>query len=239
MNKTELLKLLVEEVDAYDAIVGGGEYLSPQAFAAYLNVSKRSKDEFSEPASDDMLNGKIASSLGLLYRFIRSYIKRAFINTKVSTLEDCTYLMTLIRGDVMTKTQLNNANAMEKTSGAEVIRRLSKAGLVKQEESTVDRRSMDVSITAEGREELMKVLPHLFACATILTAGLSKEQKEILCDLQTTLCAHNKELFSQYKDIDLIELCEIIGIEYAADMPQEVSHQHKGEHIGDSRNAKN
>ncbi|MFC4666796.1 MarR family winged helix-turn-helix transcriptional regulator [Falsiporphyromonas endometrii] len=219
MNKTELLKLLVEEVDAYDAIVGGGAYLSPQAFAAYLNVSKRSRDESGERASDDMLNSKIASSLGLLYRFIHSYIKRAFINTKVQTLEDCTYLMTLHRGEVMTKTQLNNANAMEKTSGAEVIRRLNKAGLVEQKESPVDRRSMDVSITKEGKEELKKVLPHLFACASILTAGLSKEQKEILCDLQTTLCNHNKDLFSQYKDLNLVELCEIIGIEYTGNKP--------------------
>ena len=61
-------------------------------------------------------------------------------------------------GGPLSKTALNTLNAIEKTTGAEVIRRLATKGLVEETPDERDRRSILVSITPLGRAELAKVL---------------------------------------------------------------------------------
>ena len=76
--------------------------------------------------------------------------KKALEKTPLQTLEEFTYLATLLQSP-MTKTQLINQHIQEKTTGMAVIQRLIKQNWVKQSENTADGRSQIVEITAEGR----------------------------------------------------------------------------------------
>ncbi|GAD05221.1 MarR family winged helix-turn-helix transcriptional regulator [Porphyromonas crevioricanis] len=212
MNKTELLKYLIDEIEEYADVMGLGDCLTPSSFAAFLSVRTRSIAGDKAPEQPDRLDINIARDFALIYRYSRSYVKRAMQDSKLQTLEEYTYLATLLTGGVMTKTELNNANAMEKTSGAEVIQRLIKKGLVSQQASRTDRRSMDVSITEEGRQEIFKIFAPLKKSAALLTSSLKEGQKVLLSRIQTVLCADNHQLFLEHRETPLEELAELKGV---------------------------
>ncbi|MDY6122486.1 MAG: MarR family winged helix-turn-helix transcriptional regulator [Porphyromonas sp.] len=208
MNKTELIKQLIDAVDEYANVMGAEDYLSLQSFAAFLST----KQGPTEGEQGKFLDINIAKDFAFIYRYSRSYVKRAIAESTLQTLEEYTYLATLLSGGVMTKTELNNANAMEKTSGTEIIHRLLKKKLISQQPSNKDRRSMDVSITEEGRQELFKVFGALKKSAVLLTAPLKDGQKILLSRLQHILCKYNHDLFLEQRDAPLDELIRTNGL---------------------------
>ena len=109
-------------------------------------------------------------------------------------------------GKPQTKTELNALNAMEKTSGAEIIRRLVAKGLAEECPDERDRRSVLVTITPQGRAELMKVFPQLHTAALLLSAPLQEPQQATLDFLLHYLCGALSTLPPAKSDSDLAEL---------------------------------
>lgn len=131
----------------------------------------------------------IARHLSLLHRYSKGYIKRALMASELlQSEEEYSYLASLISGKPQTKTELNTLNAMEKTSGAEIIRRLVAKGLAEERPDERDRRSVLVTITPQGRAELMKVFPQLHTAALLLSAPLQEQQQATLDFLLHYLC---------------------------------------------------
>ena len=109
-------------------------------------------------------------------------------------------------GGPLSKTALNTLNAIEKTTGAEVIRRLATKGLVEETPDERDRRSILVSITPLGRAELAKVLPELRIAAALVSQPLEQEQRTILDLLLVHLCHTHAQLASSKGDSSLSDL---------------------------------
>ena len=95
---------------------------------------------------------------------------------------------------------------MEKTSGAEIIRRLVAKGLAEERPDERDRRSVLVTITPQGRAELMKVFPQLHTAALLLSAPLQEPQQATLDFLLHYLCGALSTLPPAKSDSDLAEL---------------------------------
>ena len=149
----------------------------------------------------------IARHLSLLHRYSKGYIKRALTaSTLLQSEEEYSYLASLMSGKPQTKTELNALNAMEKTSGAEIIRRLVAKGLAEERPDERDRRSVLVSITPLGRAELMKVFPQLRTAALLLSAPLQESQQATLDFLLHYLCEALSTLPPAKSDSDLSEL---------------------------------
>ena len=104
------------------------------------------------------------------------------------------------------KTELNSLNAMEKTSGAEIIRRLVAKGFAEERPDERDRRSVLVSITPRGRAELMKVFPQLHTAAQLISAPLEERQQATLDFLLKYICQALSTLPMAKSDTDLGEL---------------------------------
>jgi len=135
-----------------------------------------------------LLEAAMAREISHLFRYMRGYFRKALRSNKsVITMDDYTYLVCLLRIPMMTKTELNNLNVMEKTSGTEVINRLLRRGLIEQHVNEEDHRSFYVSITEKGREEVTKLFPELKKIVTIFFSGITLPQKIVLHQLHQRL----------------------------------------------------
>lgn len=211
MKTYKLLSDLLPVIKGYEDLYPERECYDLKDFAAFLVEYAREQEHDPEPQramhpAPNAIDAIIAQDLSYLFRYMRWYFKKALRDSVLLTLDEYTYLVCLLRHPVMTKTELNNINVMEKTSGAEVINRLLKNELISQRVNEGDRRSYYVSITEKGKAELMKLFPKLQLAVRVLFAPLNEEQKRVLHSLHQLLDEHNRLLFLEHHNETLEEL---------------------------------
>jgi DNA-binding MarR family transcriptional regulator len=193
MRTKALLQDLIGLVDEFDSTVANDEALTMSDFIIFLNRLTIYHD-------DKKLNINISKNISLLHRYSKFYLKKLLKDTLLQTADEYSYLICLYHYDrSFTKTELNNMNAMEKTSGNEVIRRLLKSKLVKQQRDQTDRRSMLISITAEGKAEIIKIYPGLNKSAIILSGKLPAGEKASFSNSLSALCNYHQHIFTKHK----------------------------------------
>lgn len=214
MKSKQLIMELLEYVDLFEQVAPGAEDMTIEGFLAFANslhLDRASQRRYSDKATQ-MTAVEIARNLSLLHRYSRSYIKAALsASAYLQTEEEYTYLVTLLAHPRLTKTELHTLNGMEKTSGAEIIRRLKKYGLLCEEPDERDKRSVCVSITPEGRAELMKVFPRLRTAADIVSAPLQPDQQNSLLFLLRHLCVRHAAVARQRSSSSLEEILSDLG----------------------------
>lgn len=207
MKSKQLQIELLDHIEAFEATVSDDAELTMDHFISFLN-----NPEIDNSLSDrnstiiDSVDIHIAKNTSLLHRYSKFYIKKALKKTSLQTVDEYTYLVSLLHVESLTKTELNNLNAMEKTSGSEIIRRLRKNGLIDQRPDEKDKRSIRVFITDKGRAELMKLFPELQKCSSLLSETFSPQQKVTYSSLQNMLCDFHLNIFTKFKDEDLDSL---------------------------------
>ena len=211
MKSKRLLTQLIEYVELFEAAFPEAEELHLASFITFvqslLEDHKAEQSHRSSLGQAMPLEVDIARHLALLQRYSKSYTKRALAaSDTLQSEEEYSYLVSLISGQPLTKTELNTLNALEKTSGSEIIRRLVQKGLATEQPDERDRRSVLVSITPRGRAELQKVFPQLHLAASLLSQPLLPEQKSTLGLLLSYLCQEHGALYPAKSDTPLEEL---------------------------------
>lgn len=209
MRTKQLVIDLLEYIELYEKSNPFQSDLNIKSFIAFMNgILVEEKPSYDQSDQNNVRqHANIARDISLLHRYSKSYIKTALSKSDfLQTEDDYSYLVNLFSDNGLTKTELNNRNAMEKTSGAEIIRRLNKNGLIYEEPDTEDRRSVRVFITDKGREELYKMFPSLRISAGILCAPLCDEQKNTLSYLLTQLCQAHRSMFGKRGDMTLEQI---------------------------------
>jgi DNA-binding MarR family transcriptional regulator len=84
---------------------------------------------------------------------------------------------------------------MEKTSGTEVINRLIKRGMIFETADQNDKRSIRVSITKSGREEILRILPLMSKVTEIVVGNLSPEEINTLSYLLKKLDYFHNDIY--------------------------------------------
>lgn len=123
------------------------------------------------------IDNAIGRLLVYMSRYAKSYIKKTLDGTLLQSQDDFTCLAILLTHESLSKSDLISRNMQEKTSGAEVIRRLLAAGLVKQWDDTIDKRSVRISITEKGKELLYHVLDDMNHVGKMITGNMSYSEK--------------------------------------------------------------
>ena len=149
------------------------------------------------------VNNDISILLVFMYRYAKAYIKKALRNSVLQTPEEFTFLITLMTYKSLTKTKLINTQILEKTSGTEIIKRLVKLGLIKESEDEDDKRSMQVSITDSGRDEIISLLPVIDTVADIVIANLTLEERNSLYYLLNKMDIFHNDIFQHRKNEEL------------------------------------
>ena len=97
--------------------------------------------------------------------------------------------------DSLSKSELITKQVMEKTSGSEVIRRLIKRGLIVESADENDKRSIRVSITQSGREEILRILPLMSKVTKIVVGNLRAEEINTLSYLLKKLDYFHNDIY--------------------------------------------
>ena len=212
-----LLHELLDLVERYEEFRGNAEQ-SMSNFLRFADQTLEQQTSYEEPKAGmrghAYLNAMIARDISFVYRYMRYFVRKAIKDTPLQTIDEYSYLITLMAKGEMTKTELNNYNVIEKTSGSEIIRRLLKSGLISQTRNLQDRRSLLLSITPKGREVVKELLPRMQQSSDLLLRDLSWDQKIFLHSLHEQLYESNHSLFLTERDSDLAKLVEKVPIDY-------------------------
>lgn len=215
MSKKEILQSLVEHLFDFDSQFHGESEYTMADFVGYLNashVSQPSKhrelaggeEEWVKENQDE--NTEIARMLVFIYRYAAIYFKKALKESNIHTLDEFSFLIVLMTYPSLTKTELINKLIMEKTSGVEVIKRLHKRSLIEEFDNPNDKRSILVAITAQGKNEVAKLLPRMGLVGNVVVGNLTQPEISALSYLLRKLDYHHHEIFLNHKNLSLDEL---------------------------------
>jgi len=115
--------------------------------------------------------GRIAR-LGLLYSGL------ALKDTDVNQIEEFGVMVTILQLKNPTKITVINANLLEVSSGTDLLSRMKKRGLIREQADASDKRIKRLSLTAKGERATKQCAERITKNARMLFHGLSDGDKE-------------------------------------------------------------
>ena len=161
-----------------------------------------------EDDADESSETILTMLISYLNRYAKHYSKKALEDTPLSTIDEFTFLATLSYQESLTKTELIQTHLLEITSGIEIIKRLSKNGLLESFKDPNDRRSKRVKLTQKGRKVFKEVMGKMDEVAHILAGDLSVKERDQLLPLLYKLNDFHSVIHHQDRKSDLDEIRE-------------------------------
>ncbi len=218
MNRYDLLKQIVEQVEDYEKGKKAGDDLSLTDFTQFLNQKTQPTPKETVHPSKAILfesggvvsteNTELGTLVSLMYRYVKIYAKRAMENSPLNNVDDFTYLIILMAHGAMSKTELITRNVHEKTTGMEIIKRLTKLDFLAQTAAPTDGRSQFVSISAAGQQVLFPLLVEMKKVSTIANGNLTDGEIKTLIQLLHKLETFHKDILNHERTVDLDGILE-------------------------------
>lgn len=179
MEKFELLKLLMTQVDKYYASEETRKNLD--SFLIWLTIENsrdniifdKINDKTDTENSIEMLNA-------LLHRYVKMYSKQLLEYSTNLSFEEYSFLAMLGGLKSCTKSELIDLMVYEKSTGLEIIKRLIMKNLIAEEPNQLDKRSKQIKLTDIGNNVLVKSLVQMEVISLEFTAALGIAEKNIL-----------------------------------------------------------
>jgi DNA-binding MarR family transcriptional regulator len=216
MKKSEILTTLINHFFSFDAEKGNQEEYSFDEFIGYLNAKSGGRDlEIREISGDNdaWLKDEYRDSareisilIVLMNRYAKWYIKKVLKDSRLRTADEFSFLITLMTYESLSKSELITKQVMEKTSGSEIISRLNKRGMIVESADDNDKRSIRVSITKSGREEILRVLPLMGKVTKIVAGNLSNEEVNTLSYLLKKLDYFHNDIYNNKKGFSISDI---------------------------------
>jgi DNA-binding MarR family transcriptional regulator len=222
MKKSEILTTLINQFFSFDAERVEHDDYSMDEFIGYLNSKSGTKELKMRKVSgenDTWLNDQYRSTsidisilIVLMYHYAKRYIKKALRESILQTPDEFSFLITLLTYDNLTKSELITKQVMEKTSGSEVIRRLIKRGLIVEYTDDKDKRTVRVSVTKTGKEEILRILPIMGRVSEIVVGNLRQDEINTLSYLLKKLDYFHNDIYINKRDQSLNDILKGIAI---------------------------
>lgn len=200
-------EILVEIIEQLDQFEQGNPHLKDYQFNDFLDYLQSNRERSAIHEEDKKYRSSMLSrKIDLVFRYSKEYFKKALSGSKLQTAEEFSFLAVLSGCESMSKTELILKNALPKTSGTEVIKRLLKKGMISQLQDKNDKRSYRVAITAKGRKELQNIFPRMRRVSDILSGNLTGNEKDTLIFLLEKLVNYHRDIFENHAEAALEEL---------------------------------
>jgi len=218
MSNFDLLTKLIPLLEEFQEAKNGTESRSVEHFSDWLNQQVLMRTNFPDkrlpeagetglPRGEDK-DATLGKMVYYMYRYARFYTKKALKDSPLNSLDEFTFLVTLLHTPVTTKTELIHKMVYDKTTGIELINRLIKQGLVTEEENPADKRSKLIHITDLGRGTLFSSFEELGKVSQIIPGNLTTEELHTLIHLLDKLDNHHIEIWDHHKDSGLDTILE-------------------------------
>lgn len=189
-------------------------------FLAWMQLqnagSRNSKEwelnpDFSNPEevnTTDVAEAELSTLLATLFRFAKSYSKKAFEKTSFKTLDEFGFLASLFKHQSMHKSELINQHMLEISSGSEIIRRLIKLDLIQEVRDEKDKRAKLIMLTNKGRIEILLSFMEMNKAAKIIAGNLSASELRVTNYSLNKLKSFHEVIHQHDKGSDLNDLLE-------------------------------
>ena len=220
MKKNEILTSLINQFFSFDSEKGNQEEYSFDEFIGYLNaksevqelkirkLSGENKESFKYEHTS--ATREISILIVLMNRYAKWYIKKVLKDSLLQTPDEFSFLISLMTYNSLHKSELITRQIMEKTSGTEIINRLVRKGMISETADQNDKRSIRVSITESGREEILRILPLMTKVTEIVVGNLSVEEINTLSYLLKKLDYFHNNIYQSKRSQPLSDILSSI-----------------------------
>ncbi len=187
------------------SIASFGQWLSEEVGAA-------PQDDNAVPAAvntagvPESIETQIARQIVYMYRFARGYGKKLLHGQPLSSIDDVPYLLMLMFRGPSGKMALIQANLHEKTTGMEIIKRLTRLGLMEQGSDPSDGRQRLMRLTEAGQRLVLELLADLESFGRLVCGPLNDAEKNRLLHSLNRLYGFHLELHEKAKNRSWKEL---------------------------------
>jgi DNA-binding MarR family transcriptional regulator len=213
MDKYELLKSLLPFLNQYEQEKSKDKEVSVEDFAVWMNEHRLRQRTYADKrlpveTQPTMSRGEdqdvtLSKLVYYMYRYARFYSKKALKNNPLNSLDEFSFLVTLLHIPTITKTELIHKMIYDKTSGIELINRLIKQGMIMETENPADKRSKLIQISDLGRQTLFGSFEELTKVSRIIPGKLTSDEVHTLIHLLDKLDHHHLNIWAHHKESDL------------------------------------
>jgi DNA-binding MarR family transcriptional regulator len=203
-----LLKSLIPLIEKYEQETEGDDNLEDFLCWASGNKNKsisRDRNDLEIPPGEN-LEGVLGKYIVFLYRYARSYVRKALEDTALTHFDDFAFLVTVWADQALSKTALIQKNIMDKSSGSEIIKRLIRQGFMEEISSETDKRSKLVKLTPYGTMALMQTFEKMGNVSMLISGNLSEAEKIQLFELLHKLHHFHLPIFMEQRNHSIDEI---------------------------------
>ncbi len=204
-----ILQKIIGDLESFEA-EKQSKNSSMEDFVGFLNQKYLGRILTPKPVEVPTENeeNNIGQLVAFMYRYAKSYIKKALEESTILTLDDFGYLAAVWQYGNLTKTQVIEKNIHEKNTGMEIIKRLIGNQLLEQHDDEQDKRSKRLKITSLGQAELFKSFDGMLKVSKIISGKLSDTERLQLFYLLNKLHNFHNPIFLNEKDTSVDKLLE-------------------------------
>ncbi|MER0440734.1 MarR family winged helix-turn-helix transcriptional regulator [Emticicia sp. W12TSBA100-4] len=204
-----ILQKIIGDLESFEA-EQSSKNISMEDFVGFLNQKYLGRILAPKPVEAPTENeeNNIGQLVAFMYRYAKSYIKKALEESTILTLDDFGYLAAVWQYGNLTKTQVIEKNIHEKNTGMEIIKRLINNQLLEQRDDETDKRSKRLKITPLGQAELFKSFDGMLKVSKIISGKLSDTERLQLFYLLNKLHNFHNPIFLNEKETSVDKLLE-------------------------------
>lgn len=208
-GQIDLLKQLLTHIENYEKEIGNVDI---KEFSIYLRDKVNTSGSSQETKIFDKQNYhnyksyqeiEFSTLLTNLYRFAKHYMKKAFIDMEIKTVDEFGFLASLLRQKSLTKKELIQQHLLETSSGSEIIKRLIKNGLIKEIPDNYDKRAKRVSLTEKGTTIIFQSFDQMHMISEIIIGNLNQEEIKQILQAFNKLSYFHRHIHSSDRNTDL------------------------------------
>lgn len=194
-------KQLIDLVNQWDAYEDARERTSLPDFCLWYLANQVPEPSYPDDLFDQSpINGLLGKLMGRVSQYDHHYSKRALQTLGLNNVDDIMYLHVIrYLGGAPRKSELIKAMLSEFPSGIEIIRRLTKMGLIEEMPDEQDKRSKRVRLTKPGEEQLNASYAYLHRAGVLMYDPLSPAEKQLLLQLLERLDTFHTEHYNPYQ----------------------------------------
>ena len=211
-EQIKLIRQVLDYMESYKKDVGNTDI---KEFAMYLRdrvligddkTSTESFDKEQYLSYKQMPKVEFSTLLTTLYRFARIYVKKAFQNTSIKTIDEFGFLASILKEKNLLKNELIKMHFLEISSGSEILKRLIRNKLVYEYPDLKDGRAKRVSLTQEGYKEIMNAFDEMHKVSEIVVGDISGEELTETLAVLNKLNFFHMHIHEEAKDDSLDEI---------------------------------
>ncbi|MEM6336778.1 MAG: winged helix DNA-binding protein, partial [Bacteroidota bacterium] len=176
-----------------------------EQFSIWLFKALDSDSTEGESADGQRLADRAHRTMHRIEKYVALYAKKVLRELPVSTMEDYYFLEAIDLLGSAPKSEVYNATVTETTTGAQILKRLQRLGLISERPDEVDRRVKLVTLTDEGRDVLEQGRAGFARVAQLRFGNMAASDRDTLSESLRYLEAFHSDIHSQHRSDETFE----------------------------------